>query len=102
MKLERKEMPKLREAARNQKCVYCGAQDGTVVLAHYFGPRRAAYGGGMSCKGHDVVGAWLCYNCHQYFDTQSRNKETRWEQSEEFLHCVALTMIQLVEQRILQ
>ena len=102
MKFHHNVMQKLRDAAKDQACVYCNKADGTVVLAHYFGPRRHEYGGGMGHKGHDVVGAWLCAECHHWFDSASRVKEARWEQSEEFLHCCALTMIQLVEQEILK
>lgn len=89
---------KLRDAAENQACVRCGAKDGTVVLAHYVGPRRHAYGGGMSVKGCDAIGAHLCHECHQYMDRESRNKAKRWELSEEFLHYCALTIIRLFEQ----
>jgi uncharacterized Fe-S cluster-containing radical SAM superfamily protein len=95
-------MGKLRDAANGMSCVACGKQDGTVVLAHYFGPRRHNYGGGMSRKGHDVVGAWLCSACHTYMDTSSKDKEHRWEHSEEMLHYCALTWIQLIEQGVLK
>lgn len=76
----------------------CGARDGTVVLAHYFGPRRHAYGGGLSLKGHDAIGAWLCMRCHALMDTFGREKLTRWEASEEMLHLCALTWLRLIEQ----
>lgn len=95
-------MSKLREAARDQACVRCGLNDGSTVLAHYFGVRRHAYGGGMSIKGHDVVGAHLCQRCHVEMDTDSRNKAQKWEHSEEFLHCCALTIIRLLEQGVLK
>jgi hypothetical protein len=95
-------MSKWREAARDQSCVRCGAADGTIVLAHYFGPRRHAYGGGMSRKGHDLIGAHLCSKCHLHMDTLSRDRERRWEHSEEFLHYCALTIIRLHQQEVLQ
>lgn len=85
----------LRDKARDQSCVRCGAEDGTVVLAHYFGPRRHNYGGGMSRKGSDLIAAHLCANCHSYMDRESRNKESRWLLSEEFLHLCALTLLRL-------
>ena len=87
-------MTNLRKAARGRECVRCGADDGTVVLAHYFGPRRHEYGGGMGRKGHDAVGAHLCSRCHQHMDTLSRDKANKWLLSEEFLHYCALTWIQ--------
>lgn len=93
--------PNLRAMANGQACVACGVRDGTVVLAHYFGPRRHMYGGGMSIKGHDAVGAWLCQTDHTRMDTLSRDKNKRWEISEEMLHYVALTWIQMIEQGLL-
>jgi hypothetical protein len=102
MKLERRHLQKLRDSARDQACVNCGRQDGTTVWAHYFGPRRGAYGGGMGIKGHDVVGAWLCSQCHYQFDSSGRDKAERWLRSEEFLHACALTWIQLIEKEILR
>jgi len=95
-------MSKLRDAADGQTCVRCGKQDGTVVLAHYFGPRRAAYGGGMSIKGHDAVGAHLCGACHSHMDTTSRDKTLKWEASEEMLHLCALTWIRLIKTGVLK
>ena len=89
-----------RRAACGQACVRCGARDGTVVLAHYFGPRRHAYGGGLSRKGHDAIGAWLCRGCHALMDVRSRDKTKKWEHSEEFLHLCALTWLELLEQGV--
>lgn len=88
----------LRDLARDQKCVLCGAGDGTVVLAHYFGPRRHSYGGGMSIKGHDAVGAHLCMACHSDMDTLSRDKAQKWLHSEQMLHLSMLTWLRLIEQ----
>jgi hypothetical protein len=90
----------LRESARDESCVACAANDGTVVLAHYFGPRRHDYGGGMSIKGDDIVAAFLCCRCHTRMDTEIRaamdrddNPDARWIASEIFLHYCALTWI---------
>jgi len=88
----------LRAFAKGQSCVACGANDSTVVLAHYVGPRRHSYGGGMSRKGHDAVGAHLCARCHAEMDTNTRDKAKRWESSEIFLHYCALTWIRVVEE----
>jgi len=87
----------LRDFARDQSCVACGARDGTVVLAHYFGPRRHSYGGGIGHKGHDAVGAHLCARCHADMDTNMRNKAKRLEASEIFLHYCALTWIRVCD-----
>lgn len=94
-------MSKLREAAEGESCVRCGVRDGTVVLAHYFGVRRHAYGGGFSIKGHDAVGAHLCAKCHVEMDSDSRDKAHKWEHSEEFLHYCALTWIRLISKGVL-
>lgn len=95
-------IPKLRAAARDQSCVRCGRNDGTTVLAHYFGPRRHQYGGGLGRKGHDLIGAHLCAECHRHMDSDSQSKELRWERSEEFLHLCALTLINLWEREVVR
>jgi hypothetical protein len=84
----------LRKLARGQSCVRCGTNDGTVVLAHYTGPRQHQYGKGKGCKGSDAVGAHLCWGCHGYFDKYESGNT--WERSEEFLHFCALTWIRVV------
>ena len=96
------DMMKLRDSPRDLSCVRCGTNDGTVVLAHYMGPRRHSYGGGMGHKGNDAVAAMLCAACHRWADTLSRNKDKRWELSEEFLHCCALTWIRWLELGVLK
>lgn len=95
-------MSKLRDAAEGMSCVSCGAEDGTIVLAHYFGPRRHDYGGGMSRKGGDLIGAHLCVRCHNRMDTLSKDKEQRWVHSEEFLHYCALTILRLYEKGVIR
>lgn len=72
------------------------------MLAHYFGVRRHSYGGGMSIKGHDAVGAHLCIQCHTVMDNLNRDKQEKWIHSEEFLHLCALTWIRLVEQEVIK
>ena len=79
----------LRDFAKDQPCVRCYKQDGTVVLAHYCGPRQHHMGKGMSIKGGDVYGAHLCAECHTYFD-QYKDGNTV-ERSEEFLFLCLLT-----------
>jgi len=98
----RREYQVLRDAANGEACVRCGARDGTVVLAHYSGVRRHAYGGGLGAKVHDAVAAHLCGACHAWLDTLSKDKAGRWEHSEEMLHCVALTLIRLIERGVLR
>ena len=95
-------MSKLREAARDQSCVRCGKEDGTVVLAHYTGARRLELGGGFGCKVHDLAGAHLCADCHRVMDTTSRSKDNRWEHSEEFLLLCVKTAIRLHDRGVLR
>lgn len=89
---------KLLDLARDQACVACGVQDGTIVAAHYFGPRRHSYRGGMGTKGHPLIHAHLCMKCHDEQDRLSRDKGERWEVSEQMLHYCALTLIRLYDQ----
>lgn len=56
----------------------------------------------MSRKGHDAVAALLCQACHREMDTDSREKARKWEHSEEFLHCCALTWIYWLEAKVLK
>lgn len=56
---------KLRESARDESCVNCGAMDGTVVYAH---SNELRHGKGKGIKCHDVFGAYLCHRCHHEYD----------------------------------
>jgi len=88
----------LRAAAQGQRCVRCGRNDETVVLCHYTGARRLAFGGGLGIKVKDLAGAHMCSRCHSEMDTLSRDKERKWEHSEEFLYLCMLTVLRLAEQ----
>lgn len=88
----------LRSLAKDQSCIRCGANDGTVVGAHYTGIRRGAYGGGLGKKAHDICIAHLCMGCHTLMDYGSRCKDEKWLHSEEFQHLILLTLIRLWKQ----
>lgn len=94
---------KLRDAARDQTCIVpgCGCQVG-VVTAHYSGPRRGSFGGGMGAKVHDLVSAHLCQSCHFEADTGNRDKDARWNNSEQFMFYCWLTLIRLYEQGVIK
>lgn len=94
-------MASLRNAARDMTCVRCGSQAG-VVLCHYTGARREAYGGGFGIKVNDLIGAHMCPECHHFMDTLSRDKSMKWEHSEEFLHLCMLTILRLKERGTLK
>lgn len=83
---------KLLAASAGRSCVRCGRDDGTVVRAHYTGPRQHAYGKGKGQKGSDHVAADLCLPCHEMFDRYSGDWESKTEASEEFLHLCMLTL----------
>lgn len=56
---------KLLNLARDQSCISCGADDGTVVWAHANG---GEWGKGMGIKSHDCMGMFLCSICHHQLD----------------------------------
>ena len=93
---------KLMAAARDRSCINCGRDDGTIVRAHYTGYRQHQYGKGRGIKGHDLLAADLCMECHASFDrldmgedvTENNNTIVKTiDQSEKFLHCIALTLV---------
>jgi hypothetical protein len=57
--------PKLLALARDQPCMHCNCQDGTVVAAH---ANWLWYGKGKSLKAPDYYVAWLCMRCHSELD----------------------------------
>lgn len=59
--------PKLLADAKGRSCIACGADDGTIVAAHYCGIKQQSLGKGMGIKPHDLC-ADLCASCHRCFD----------------------------------
>jgi len=88
------------DAAKDQYCVRCFADDGTIVAAHYTGLRQHIYGKGTRIKGSDILTADLCRDCHIYFDNPDERKSIR--RSEEFLNCIAITLMRRLEQGVLK
>jgi hypothetical protein len=60
---------KLRDSAKHESCVSCGANDGTIVWAH---SNSSRHGKGAGLKAHDLFGAYLCYRCHTNYDGHSQ------------------------------
>lgn len=60
---------KILQASRNRTCILCGADDGTIVRAHYQGIGSSRLGKGWSQKPHDFASADLCFKCHNDFDS---------------------------------
>ena len=85
-------------AAEGQSCVNCGAQDGTVVAAHYQGYRAGRYGKGKGQKPDDYLVADLCHKCHSKFDTyevadpNQTEFQKKIDHSEQFQHLILLTI----------
>lgn len=90
--------PKLLASANGKPCVKCGRLVEGVIAAHYTGVRREAFGGGFGIKCSDLIHARLCQECHLEMDTLSRDKDSRYDHSEQFLTLCALTLIQLVHE----
>lgn len=97
---------KAMQAANGRCCANCGAQDGTVVRAHYTGLRQHIYGAGKGVKCHDVCTADLCAKCHSAFDAYSKNlkrlgETTKIDQSEQFLHLIIMTIVRDIKEGVL-
>lgn len=88
----------LMASADTMPCVRCGSM-WRVCSAHYTGLRQHQYGRGKSIKGHDCLTAWLCQDCHNYFDQPKNHKSL--EISEDFLHCIALTLVRRMQRGVL-
>lgn len=56
---------KLKQSAKHESCVSCGADDGTIVWAH---SNSQKHGKGMGIKAHDLFGCYLCHKCHLIYD----------------------------------
>ena len=71
-------------------CVRCEKHNsGDVVAAHYCGIRQIGLGKGMGQKPSDSAVAYLCRECHEYFDQYEAHNGI--ERSEEFLYFIAVT-----------
>lgn len=98
-------LPKYLAAARGQRCVCCGADDGTIVAAH---SNLSEHGKGGHHKAHDCMVAWLCMRCHTWYDTDAqRTLVTRlhdWAQHEkgEFIATmICRTIVEAFKQGVL-
>ena len=63
-------MSKLTETARGRECQIryigvCNGDSSTVCWAHYNG---LAGGKGVGKKSADLLGAWMCSDCHDVYD----------------------------------
>lgn len=63
---------RLRQSADGEPCVACGRCDGTTVWAH---SNEQIHGKGGSIKAHDLLGNYLCGQCHHKFDHGRTDRE---------------------------
>lgn len=89
--------PKLLKLARDQSCVSCGAQDGTVVWAH---SNLSEHGKGRSLKAHDCMGMLLCSICHHQLDAGFM--WTREEKREKTLEWILATHLKLWQEGLVK
>ena len=88
---------KLLDLARNQACVNCGAEDGTVVPAH---SNLGEHGKGKSLKADDSMVMWLCHTCHSELD---QGKRMSRDERREFTYKMILrTYARMWEQGLIQ
>lgn len=83
---------KLTELARDESCIDCGADDGTIVWAH---ANLLEFGKGRSLKCSDAAGMLLCYRCHTELDqgcTMSKEERRNYQ-----LEMIAKTLVYLLE-----
>ncbi len=84
---------KLRESARHESCVMCGANDGTICWAH---ANMGEFGKGGAIKASDAAGGYLCHRCHSALD--QGNTMLREEKRQFTFEMIARTYIRLMEQ----
>lgn len=95
------------DAARDQSCVNCTINDGTVVAAHYQGIRAYLFGKGKGQKPDDCYVADLCRRCHAQFDNyfsdtykKKLTQEQKIDLSEQFMFCVLVTLRRRIDQGV--
>lgn len=87
---------KLLNMARDQECVACGAEDGTIVSAH---SNFGCHGKGMAMKASDAAIMHLCGACHAQMDQGKLfDRKQKLATTHEY---IARTLMRLVEQGML-
>ena len=81
--------------ARGKPCVRCGVADGTVVACHYSGKFSDQLGKGKGIKASDIAVAFLCSECHNYFDSYENNND--YERAAEFMVLCFKTISMLLD-----
>ena len=86
---------KLREFARHEPCVACGADNGTTVWAH---SNQQIFGKGMGIKASDAAAMCLCFRCHANHDQGDRGED--WRQRE--FEWIAKSLVRAIEKGVLK
>jgi len=60
---------KLIESAKHEDCVSCGNPNSCCAHSNLY-----IHGKGRGQKAHDLFVAYLCLNCHDWFDGRSKNE----------------------------
>ena len=81
---------RLRQSANGEPCVACGAV-GTTVWCH---SNESSHGKGMSIKAHDLLGLYLCGQCHDLYD---RSAWSRADKMRFFRDHYPATMVRVAE-----
>jgi len=87
---------KLLDAARDEACTLCGAQDGTVVAAH---SNWLEDGRGASHKADDIYIAFLCHKCHYEIDYGNATKDEKYR---DFTRAMKRTWKRLIEKGVIK
>ena len=88
---------KLLDLARDQACVMCDAQDGTVVAAH---SNLIEHGKGMGSKARDGMAAWLCHRCHSQLD--QGGALSKQERAEYTMRAICRTYMSMWDQQLIE
>lgn len=73
--MSQRDFPKLLKYAQHYPCMNCGADDQTIVAAHYQGRMGHKVGRGMGRKAHDAAISYLCRACHDLVDDRSNEAD---------------------------
>ena len=82
----------LRDSAADEPCVVCG-MTGVTVWAH---SNQSSHGKGTGIKAHDLLGLYLCSNCHRSYDMTMTREEAR----DFFRIYYPMTMVRLAEKLV--
>ncbi|MDE3023568.1 MAG: hypothetical protein KGI54_17245 [Pseudomonadota bacterium] len=86
---------KILQSARDETCIVCGSRYG-VVWAH---SNELTHGKGRGIKAHDLLGLYLCFDHHQWYDSGDAPRDKK---REFFREHYPACMVRLCEKGILE